>query len=66
MAVVEKVVPLPPSYTSEGLRIVAGVTYLGSNARARNELGWRPRPLRDGLMETLRHEMRLLGMAPQF
>ena len=66
MAVVEKVVPLPPSYTSEGLRIVAGVTYIGSNARARNELGWRPRPLRDGLMETLRHEMRLLGMAPQF
>ena len=66
MAVVEKVVPLPPTYTSEGLRIVAGVTYLGSNARARNELGWRPRPLRDGLMETLRHEMRLLGMAPQF
>jgi nucleoside-diphosphate-sugar epimerase len=66
MAVVERVVPLPPAYTSEGLRIVAGVTYLGSNARARDELGWRPRPLREGLMETLRHEMKLLGMSPRF
>jgi nucleoside-diphosphate-sugar epimerase len=66
MAVVEKVIPLPPSYTSEGLRVVAGVTYIGSNARARSELGWRPRPLREGLMETLRHEMLLLGMTPRF
>lgn len=66
MAVVEKVMPLPPSYTSEGLRVVAGVTYIGSNARARSELGWRPRPLREGLMETLRDEMLLLGMTPRF
>jgi nucleoside-diphosphate-sugar epimerase len=66
MAVVEKVVPLPPAYTSEGLRVVAGTTYIGSNARARAELGWRPRPLRDGLTETLRHEMNLLGMTPRF
>jgi nucleoside-diphosphate-sugar epimerase len=66
MAVVEKIVPLPASYTSEGLRVVAGVTYIGSNARARSELGWNPRPLRDGLVETLRHEMQLLGMAPRF
>jgi nucleoside-diphosphate-sugar epimerase len=66
MAVVEQGVPLPPDYTSEGLRIVAGVTYVGSNARARAELGWRPRPLREGLMETLRHEMALLGMAVRF
>jgi nucleoside-diphosphate-sugar epimerase len=66
MAVVEKVIPLPPSYTSEGLRVVAGVTYIGNNSRARSELGWRPRPLREGLMETLRHEMLLLGMTPRF
>ena len=66
MSIVEKVVPLPPAYTSESLRITAGVTYIGSNARARTELGWRPRPLREGLMETLRHEMRLLGMSPRF
>jgi nucleoside-diphosphate-sugar epimerase len=62
MGVLEKVLPLPPAYTSEGLRVVAGVTYIGNNARARNELGWRVRPLRDGLTETLRHEMEELGM----
>ena len=59
-------VPLPPEFTSEGLRVVGGVTYLGSAARAQQELGWRARPLRDGLMDTLRHEMKLLGMAPGF
>jgi nucleoside-diphosphate-sugar epimerase len=62
MGLVEKLVPVPESLTAEGLRIVAGVTYLGSNARARRELGFAPRPLRDGLQETLRHEMALLGM----
>ena len=66
MRVVETVVPLPPAYTSEGLRVIAGVTYVGTNARARRELGWTVRPLRDGLTETLRHEMRLLGMTPSF
>jgi nucleoside-diphosphate-sugar epimerase len=66
MAVLEKLVPLPPAYTYEGLRVIAGVTYIGSNARARAELGWHPRPLRDGLVETLRHEMKLLGMPPRF
>jgi nucleoside-diphosphate-sugar epimerase len=66
MRAVETVVPLPPAYTSEGLRVIAGVTYIGSNARARRELGWTVRPLRDGLTETLRHEMQLLGMRPTF
>ena len=47
---------------SERLRDVAGVTYLGSNAKARRELGFDPRPLEVGLRETLQHEMRLLGM----
>jgi nucleoside-diphosphate-sugar epimerase len=62
MGVVEKVVPLPETYTYEGLRVVAGVTYIGDNTRARRELGWNPRPLELGLRETLAHEMRLLGM----
>jgi nucleoside-diphosphate-sugar epimerase len=66
MRAVETVVPLPPAYTSEGLRVIAGVTYIGSNARARRELGWTVRPLRDGLAETLRHEMHLLGLRPTF
>jgi nucleoside-diphosphate-sugar epimerase len=52
---------LPESYTSEGLRVVAGVTYLGDNSKARRELGYNPRPLREGLEETLKHEMALLA-----
>ena len=31
---------MPESYTSEGLRIVAGVTYWGDNSKAKRELGW--------------------------
>ena len=53
---------LPESYTSEGLRIVAGVTYWGDNSKAKRELGYNPRPLREGWGETLRHEMKLLSM----
>lgn len=55
-------VPLPPEYTAEGLRVAGGVTYLGTGVRAERELGWKPRPLREGLTTTLMHEMRLLGM----
>jgi nucleoside-diphosphate-sugar epimerase len=62
MSVIERVVPVPYDYTSEYLRVAAGVTYTGSNAKARRELGYNPRPLQQGLAETLRHEMRLLGM----
>jgi nucleoside-diphosphate-sugar epimerase len=54
MSLVERVVPLPPAYTSEGLRVIGGVTYLGKSDRARDELGWVPRPLKEGLEETLR------------
>ena len=49
---------------AEGLRGIAGVTYLGDNSKARRELGYNPRPLKEGLAETLQHEMRLLGMQP--
>jgi len=66
LRLIDPFVNLPPSYSPESLRVLAGVTYIGSSARAREELGWRARPLREGLMETLRHEMRLLGMSPRF
>ena len=59
---IDWMLPLPGAYTAEGLRILAGVTYIGSNAKARRELGYDPRPLRDGLKTTLDHEMKLLGM----
>src|SRR5262245_16566509 len=54
---------LPPTYTSEGLREVAGPTYLGDNSKAKRELGYNPRPLREGWGETLRHEMKLLNQS---
>ncbi len=53
---------VPSIYTSEGLRVIAGVTYLGDNNKARRELGYQPRPLREGWGETLRHEMKLLSL----
>jgi nucleoside-diphosphate-sugar epimerase len=62
MGLVEKVLPVPDSYTAEGLRVVAGVTYIGDNSKARRTLGYAPRPLQEGLAETLTHEMKLLGM----
>jgi nucleoside-diphosphate-sugar epimerase len=62
MGVVEKFVPTPEAYSAEYLRINAGPTYIGDNAKARRELGYSPRPLKEGLTETLYHEMRLLGM----
>ena len=62
--VVERVVPLPPAYNAETLRVTAGVTYLGSSARAQRDLGFSARPLAEGLPDTLRYEMEQLGMRP--
>ena len=52
---------LPETYTSEGLRMVAGNTYWGDQSKAQRELGFAPRPFREGWGETLRHEMNLLS-----
>jgi nucleoside-diphosphate-sugar epimerase len=49
---VARVVTLPQSYSPEAMRGVAGTTYLGSNEKARRELGWEPRPLEQGFRET--------------
>jgi len=62
MSVVEKVVPVPETMAAESFREMAGTTYLGSNAKAKRELGFSPRPLEEGLRETLEHEMSLLRM----
>jgi nucleoside-diphosphate-sugar epimerase len=61
MTVMDKLTSVPPAYTAEGLRVIAGATYIGTNGRARRELGWTVRPLRDGLTELLRHELALLN-----
>jgi nucleoside-diphosphate-sugar epimerase len=62
MRLVEKAAPVPADYSSEYLRINAGVTYIGDNAKARRTLSYNPRPLKEGLADTLYHEMGLLGM----
>ena len=49
---------------SETLRVGAGATYLGSNEKAKRELGLRHRSLEEGLRETLLREMALLGLRP--
>lgn len=51
---------LPEMYTSEALRVVGGVTYWGNHGKARRELGYHPRPFREGWEATVRHEMKLL------
>jgi len=50
-----KVVPLPTDYSSESLR-VSQASYLGTAAKAHRELGWKFRPLHQGLRETLAAE----------
>jgi nucleoside-diphosphate-sugar epimerase len=62
MGLVGRIVPLPEMFAAETLRVAAGVTYLGSNAKATRELGFRARPLDEGLRETLVYEMRRLAM----
>jgi nucleoside-diphosphate-sugar epimerase len=50
-------VTLPDMYSAETLRVLSA-TYMGSNAKARRELGYAPRPLEDGLRETLAYEQK--------
>ncbi len=64
LGLVGAVIPLPEAYTAEGIRSGGGVTYLGTSAKARRELGFSARPLEEGLRETLRYEMAALGMQP--
>ena len=63
MRVVSALVPVPPTYAAETLRTGAGTTYIGSNRKAKRELGFRPRSLEAGLRETLQYEMDRLGMS---
>lgn len=55
---------LQGAYTSEGLRDTAGVTYLGSNEKAKREFGFAPRSLADGLPSALAWEMEQEGIHP--
>jgi nucleoside-diphosphate-sugar epimerase len=64
MGLLEKFISVPEMYSSEYLSITSGRYYLGDNSKARRELGFNPRPLREGLEITLKHEMAQLGMQP--
>lgn len=63
MRALERVLPVPSTYSAEAMRISAGVTYIGDNAKARRELGYQPRALSVGLAETIEHEMGRLGIS---
>ena len=63
MRLLGALIPLPPAYSAESLRVMAGTTYIGDNRKARRELGFAPRPLEEGLRETLAYEMERLGKA---
>jgi nucleoside-diphosphate-sugar epimerase len=52
---------LPPAFTPEALRVLAGTTYFGSNDKAVRELGFTARPLDEGMAQTIEHELRALG-----
>ena len=51
MALIEKLTPLPQLYSSEAVREV-GTTWIVSSKKAQTELGWKPRPIEDGLKLT--------------
>ncbi|MCU0284611.1 MAG: NAD-dependent epimerase/dehydratase family protein [Candidatus Nanopelagicales bacterium] len=56
-----RVLPLPDELTGESLRVSSGPTYLGSNAKARRELGFAPRPFEVGWPPVVLHELAGLG-----
>jgi nucleoside-diphosphate-sugar epimerase len=62
MRVAGLLLPVPENYRYESLRVMAGATYAGNDAKARRELGWAPRSLAEGLPPTLAECMRELGM----
>jgi nucleoside-diphosphate-sugar epimerase len=55
------IIPWPQAFAGETLRSGAGVTNMGSSAKAERELGWTPRPLEQGLRLTLEHELKKMG-----
>lgn len=64
MDVVGRVITLPALFSGEGLR-AGTATYIATNAKARRELGFDPRPLEVGLRETLAYDMQRLGIQPK-
>lgn len=59
---IETFTTVPGAFSSEGLRVMGGTTYFGNSEKARRELGFTARSLEAGWPETVRHELRLLGL----
>jgi dihydroflavonol-4-reductase len=57
MRPVAAVLPVPQNYHPETLRVASGAVYWADDARARREIGWDPRPLREALAQTLQAEL---------
>ena len=53
IGLIEPFVRLPANYSSETFRQTAGTTFISSNEKARRELGFEARELRQGLKGTL-------------
>jgi nucleoside-diphosphate-sugar epimerase len=53
---VAALLPVPQNYHPETLRVAGGAVYYADDSRARREIGWNPRPLRDALAHTLAAE----------
>jgi len=63
MGLIDRVHPLSDTLSPETLRVGAGTTYLGSNAKAVRELGISMRPLEQGLRDSLTWYLELAGLA---
>ena len=63
MKAIELFVKPSVTFSSEGLRVMAGATYLASNRKAKEELGYSPRSLEEGMRETVEHLMKQLETA---
>lgn len=60
MDVIGSIIDLPDAFTGEIMRSSSG-TYWADDSKARNELGWQPRSMEDGIRETVEAEMKALG-----
>lgn len=63
MGPIERIIPVPSLFSSETLRVTAGVTYLGSNGKAKKDLGFDVRSLEEGFPEELHAEMERVNLA---
>jgi len=61
-SIIQPIHPLPNFYHPESLRVIAGVSYLGSNRKAKSQLGYDPMGLEEGFRKYLPLRMEELGI----